>query len=101
MVNHHPDVSKFARETLNLKAEVKRLKGVSSGGQDLSKEVARTHKYTLQLERQLRHFLTKGKLLLVFKPEDTIMNICYSCSSCMYMHTVCIFHVQMVVPHLP
>ena len=60
MVDHHPDVSKFARETIDLKTEIKRLKSVASGGQDLSKELARTHKYTLQLERQLRHFLAKG-----------------------------------------
>ena len=60
MVNHHPDVSKFAHETIDLKAEIKRLQGVASGGQNLSRDLARTHKYTLQLERQLRHFLGKG-----------------------------------------
>ncbi len=61
MVDHHPDVSKYAREALDLKAEIKRIKGASSGGKDVSKELARTHKYTLQLERQLRHFLVKGR----------------------------------------
>lgn len=60
MVKHHPDVSKFARETIDLKTEIKRLQDVASGGQNLSRELARTHKYTLQLERQLRHFLAKG-----------------------------------------
>ncbi len=42
-------------------AELKRLRGESSGGHgDLSKEIARSHQYTLQLERQLRYYLTKG-----------------------------------------
>ncbi len=64
MVDHHPDVSKYAREALDLKAEIKRMKEDSSGGKDLSKELAMTHKYTLQLEQQLRHFLVKGKCIL-------------------------------------
>lgn len=79
MVDHHPDVSKFARETLDLKTEIKRMKSLSSGGHDLSKELARTHKYTLQLERQLRHFLTKGESLgpLSF----TCMSVQYVCTN--------------------
>lgn len=60
MVDHHPDVTKYAKEALDLKAELKRVKGDSSGGKDFTKELAKTHKYTLQLERQLRHFLVKG-----------------------------------------
>jgi len=62
MVDHHPDVTKYTREATDLKREIKRLKAVTSGGNDLSKELARTHKYTLQLEKQLRHFLAKGNL---------------------------------------
>ena len=68
MVDHHPDVTKFARENLNLKAELKKLRGAvaaRSGGvvnreDHTSKELGRMHKYTLQLERQLRHFLGRN-----------------------------------------
>lgn len=64
MVNHHPDVTKFARENLDLKAELKKLRDVASRSgttnQDKSRELGRMHKYTLQLERQLRHFLSQN-----------------------------------------
>ena len=67
MVSHHPDVTKFARENLDLKAELKKLReaalsrsGREAGGHDPSKELGRMHKYTLQLERQLRHFLARN-----------------------------------------
>ena len=67
MINHHPDVTRFARENLDLKAELKRLREATlsskTGGvvkQDSSKELGRMHKYTLQLERQLRHFLAQN-----------------------------------------
>ena len=43
-----------------LVAELKKLRVAASGGQDLSKELARTHQYTLQLERQLRFYLSRG-----------------------------------------
>ena len=62
MVSHHPDVTKFARENLDLKAELKKLRGATSAntiGQE-SREIGRLHKYTLQLERQLRHFLSRN-----------------------------------------
>ena len=68
MVNHHPDVTKFARENINLKAELKKLReaaaarsgGVASKEDHTSRELGRMHKYTLQLERQLRHFLGRN-----------------------------------------
>jgi len=43
-----------------LVAELKKLRVAASGGQDLSRELARTHQYTLQLERQLRFYLSRG-----------------------------------------
>lgn len=66
MVNHHPDITKFARENLDLKAELKKLREAASSrngrvaDRDPSKELGRMHKYTLQLERQLRHFLARN-----------------------------------------
>ena len=42
-------------------AEVKRLRGSVPGRQDSVREMARSHQYTLQLERQLRHFLGSGE----------------------------------------
>lgn len=68
MVDHHPDVTKFARENISLKAELKKLReaaaarsgGVASKEDHTSRELGRMHKYTLQLERQLRHFLGRN-----------------------------------------
>jgi hypothetical protein len=68
MVDHHPDVTKFARENIGLKAELKKLReaaaarsgGVANREDHTSRELGRMHKYTLQLERQLRHFLGRN-----------------------------------------
>ena len=68
MVDHHPDVTKFARENMILKTELKKLReaaaarsgGVASKEDHASRELGRMHKYTLQLERQLRHFLGRN-----------------------------------------
>ena len=41
--------------------ELKKVRSTVSGsGGSVHKELARTHQYTLQLERQLRYFLVKG-----------------------------------------
>ena len=42
----------------SLSAELKKLRSTLPGG-SVHKELARTHQYTLQLERQLRHYLAK------------------------------------------
>lgn len=39
--------------------EVKRLKSMLSGSPDLSRELAKAHQYSLQLERQLKQHLGK------------------------------------------
>ena len=61
MVQHHPDVTKMIHENHDMKTEVKWLQKLRAGeGNNLSRELARAHKYTLQLERQLRHYLARG-----------------------------------------
>ena len=64
MVSHHPDVTKYARQNLDLKAELKKLHESSSSSgvarSNQTKEMGRMHKYTLQLERQLRHYLARN-----------------------------------------
>lgn len=44
-----------------LSAELKKLRSTTAGsGSSVHRELARTHHYTLQLERQLRYYLAKG-----------------------------------------
>ena len=78
MVDHHPDVTKFARENISLKAELKKLReaaaarsgGVASKEDHTSRELGRMHKYTLQLERQLRHFLGRNSEKILTLEEE-------------------------------
>ncbi|KAL5466847.1 hypothetical protein EMCRGX_G030998 [Ephydatia muelleri] len=59
-VDHHPDITKFAMENLDLRAELKKTRAASVGQNDLSKELAKSHQYTLQLEQQLKQYLTQA-----------------------------------------
>jgi kinesin family protein 15 len=68
-VEHHPDVAKYAIQNIELKNEVKKLREACVGAPDMSRELSRAHHYTLQLEKQIRHFLAQnpdisGSLLL-------------------------------------
>lgn len=59
LVEHHPDGNRLARENVDLKAELKKLQA-SLGKEESSRQLERSHRYTLQLEKQLRHYLAKG-----------------------------------------
>jgi len=64
LIEHHPDRVRLTHENQGLKAEIKKLKTSSSGKTESShqKQLARSHQYTLQLERQLRNYLAKGSV---------------------------------------
>ena len=66
LIEHHPDRTKLVHENQGLKADIKKLSISSTGGVKLEvtqqKQLARSHQYTLQLERQLRHYLAKGSV---------------------------------------
>ena len=47
-------------ENLGLKAEIKKLQS-SAGIKGESSQLARSHHYTLQLEKQLRHYLARSE----------------------------------------
>ena len=62
LVEHHPDGSRLSRENMNLKTELKQLRAsVTKGvGPSSARQLEQSHRYTLQLERQLRHYLARG-----------------------------------------
>ena len=64
LVDHHPDGNRLTRENLNLKAELKQLRaslgGKGAGQQASARQLEQSHRYTLQLEKQLRHYLARG-----------------------------------------
>ncbi len=78
LVEHHPDGSRLTRENMNLKTELKQLRAslAKGAGQSSARQLEQSHRYTLQLERQLRHFLARGN----------------SNSECVYVHLcACMF----------
>ncbi|KAJ7374653.1 Kinesin-like protein kif15 [Desmophyllum pertusum] len=56
-IEHHPDVTRFAMENLELRAELKCIRSLDEDGTDFAQNLAKSHRYTLQLERQLRELL--------------------------------------------
>eukprot|EP00794_Sanderia_malayensis_P018958 gene18958-20864_t len=59
-VEHHPDVTRFALENLELRGEVKKYKSKLSESvlnDSVNNEANKAHRYTMQLERQLRDLL--------------------------------------------
>ncbi|XP_047130894.1 kinesin-like protein KIF15 isoform X1 [Hydra vulgaris] len=56
-IDNHPEVKRLAVENLELRAELKRLKSLDPSNGDVMKSMAEKHRYTLQLERQLRDSL--------------------------------------------
>ncbi|KAL9974095.1 hypothetical protein ACROYT_G011096 [Oculina patagonica] len=56
-IEHHPDVTRFAMENLELRAELKCIRSLDEDGTDFAQDLAKSHRYTLQLERQLRELL--------------------------------------------
>ncbi|XP_020614830.1 kinesin-like protein KIF15 isoform X3 [Orbicella faveolata] len=56
-IEHHPDVTRFAMENLELRAELKCIRSLDEDGTDCAQDLAKSHRYTLQLERQLRELL--------------------------------------------
>ena len=51
----------FTSVMCSVKGEVKKLREACVGAPDLSRELSRAHQYTLQLERQIRHFLAQSE----------------------------------------
>ena len=45
---------------MNLKAELKTASLGKGEGQSSARQLEQSHRYTLQLERQLRHYLARG-----------------------------------------
>ncbi|XP_065913181.1 kinesin-like protein KIF15-B isoform X2 [Dysidea avara] len=56
-VEHNPEVTKVTVENVDLRSEVKRLKSMLSGSPDLTRDLAKAHQYSLQLERQLNQHI--------------------------------------------
>ncbi|XP_065675243.1 kinesin-like protein KIF15 isoform X3 [Hydra vulgaris] len=63
-IDNHPEVKRLAVENLELRAELKRLKSLDPSNGDVIKNMAEKHRYTLQLERQLRESLQAKSLNL-------------------------------------
>ncbi len=62
LIEHHPDRVKLLHENNGLKSEIKKLRGSAKPDSNQQKQLARSHQYTLQLERQLRHYLARGSV---------------------------------------
>ncbi|CAB3988874.1 kinesin KIF15 isoform X1 [Paramuricea clavata] len=56
-VEHHPDVTRFAMENLELRAELKALRSNTEANYDLTYDLSKTRFYAMQLERKLRDAL--------------------------------------------
>ncbi|XP_068722534.1 kinesin-like protein KIF15 isoform X2 [Montipora capricornis] len=56
-IEHHPDVTRFAMENLELRAELKYIRSKEEDGMNYAQDLAKSHRYSLQLERQLRELL--------------------------------------------
>lgn len=56
-IEHHPDVTRFAMENLELRAELKYIRSKEEDGTNYAQDLAKSHRYSLQLERQLRELL--------------------------------------------
>ncbi|RDD47607.1 Kinesin-like protein KIF15 [Trichoplax sp. H2] len=54
-IEHHPDVTRFATENLDLRAELKRLRSRTPNDSSLSSELTKIRQYTLLLERKIRN----------------------------------------------
>ncbi|XP_031571962.1 kinesin-like protein KIF15 isoform X2 [Actinia tenebrosa] len=76
-VEHHPDVTRFAMENLELRAELKKLRQLDDDGNDITHELSRCHRYTLQLERQLRELLQspQGSVDLEHSLSSSLLNL--------------------------
>lgn len=70
-IEHHPDVKKYAIENVELRTEIRRLKAHDPSNGDFMKDMAETHRYTLQLERQLKELMyTKGNVVTSSSPQN-------------------------------
>ncbi|XP_028392417.1 kinesin-like protein KIF15 isoform X2 [Dendronephthya gigantea] len=56
-VEHHPDVTRFAMENLELRAELRAQRSNTEAHYDLSYDLSKTRFYAMQLERKLRDSL--------------------------------------------
>ncbi|XP_048576584.1 kinesin-like protein KIF15 isoform X2 [Nematostella vectensis] len=76
-VEHHPDVTRFAMQNLELRAEVKRLRTIDNEGNDITTELAKSHRYTYQLEQQLRNLLKspQGSVDLERSLSSSLLNL--------------------------
>ena len=54
----------FSLHPFVLTDEVKKLREACVGAPDMSRELSRAHHYTLQLEKQIRHFLAQSECIL-------------------------------------
>lgn len=61
LTEHHPDGSRLAKENVDLKAALKKLRA-SLGKEVSSRQLEHSHRYTLQLEKQLRCYLARGNI---------------------------------------
>ena len=68
LLEHHPESSRLARENIDLKAELKMLRP-SLGKEEVTRQLAHSHQYTLQLEKQLRYYLARGGISKLAKME--------------------------------
>lgn len=67
-MEHHPSGNRLTQENLDLKAELKRVRA-SAGKEDAARQLEHSHRYTLQLEKQLRHYLARGNISECSKPS--------------------------------
>ncbi|CAH3020308.1 unnamed protein product, partial [Porites evermanni] len=56
-LEHHPDVTRFAMENLELRAELKCIRSRNEEDRSYAQDLAKSQRYSLQLERQLRELL--------------------------------------------
>ncbi|XP_065064430.1 kinesin-like protein KIF15 isoform X2 [Rhopilema esculentum] len=62
-IEHHPEVTRFALENLELRAELKKLKTMAADNafnDSNNNEMVKAHRYTLQLERQIRDLMASS-----------------------------------------
>ena len=84
LVEHHPDRTRLMHENQSLKMEIQKLHS-STQVKSKNSQLARSHQYTLQLERQLRHYLARsssstselrreGETRVAIESRDCIVN---------------------------
>jgi len=63
-IEHHPEVTRFALENLDLRGQIKKLKNTSNDNSindSNNNDMSKAHRYTMQLERQIRDLMAVSR----------------------------------------